>query len=302
METWGYVYLAVVTIVMVFLAYRYADLSLRVRRQRKRYDLLLRGRGELNIEELLRAHSHDIELAVRKIKLLEDGQSKLDSDLNENKSFLDKKFTELNNSTNTTLISKLDGQSKDLGSKISTNFTKSNDDITKLNNDISNRIKNLDADLNNKIKNLDEKYNKRSNNIDAKFTNEVEKINKSIESNVKKLNEKHDFDYNELKKLGIEKHDSLLDYVNKKDKSLDENISFAIQQVSLHKYNAFKNQSGDLSFTMVLLDRMYNGVMLTSINARDASYTYTKEVKNGKCDVDISPEEEKALNILVKKN
>lgn len=302
MTTWGYVYLAIVSIVMIYLIYRYADLSMRVRRQRRRYDLLLRGRGELNIEELLKAHSHDIELAVRKLKSMEDSNALLEQKMEENRAYLDSKIGEFNDSTNSDLSSKINNQFENLDGKIVGNFEKTNSDLSRLNYELSNMVKELDSKMTNNINSVDDKHSKRSNNLDAKFTNEVEKINSDISNNFKKLSEKHEIDFSDLSKLINDKNDTILDYVNKKDKSLDENISLAIQQVSLHKYNAFNNQSGDLSFTLVLLDRMYNGVMLTSINARDASYTYTKEIKNGKCAVNISPDEEEALNILVKKN
>lgn len=313
MKWWAYLYLAIVTVVMVYLIYRYIDLSLKVKRQKRRYDLLLRGRGELNIEELLKAHSHDIDLSIRKLKALEANYSKVDEDIQDNKNYLNSKMMELNSNTNSSLLDKSDKQFQDLdkkieninsiiNKKIDTNINKINSDMGKLNSDNIEKIANLDQNINSKLKSLDEKYNSKVNNVDAKFTNEIDKINTDRASNYKRIEERHEFDVSNLKKLDEENYNKLVEFINKQDKSLDDNLSFAIQQVSLHKYNALHNQSGDLSFTMVLLDRMKNGIMLTSINGRDASYTYSKEIVNGKSLVDISPEEEKALNMVLKNN
>lgn len=311
MKWWAYLYLAIVTIVMIYLIYRYIDLSLKVKRQKRRYDFLLRGRGELNIEELLKAHSHDIDLSIRKLKALEANYSKVDEDIQDNKNYLNTKMMELNSNTNSSLLDKSDKQFQNLDKKIESinsiinkkidaNFNKFNSDIGKLNADNIEKIANLDQNINSKLKNLDDKYNSKVNSVDAKFTNEIDKINADRASNYKKIEERHEFDIANLKKLDEDNYNKLVEFINKQDKSLDDNLSYAIQDVSLHKYNALHNQSGDLSFTMVLLDRMKNGIMLTSINGRDASYTYSKEIVNGKALVDISPEEEKALNMVLK--
>lgn len=313
MSWWAYLYLGIVTLVMIYLIYRYIDLSVKIKRQKKRYDFLLRGRGELNLEELLKAHSHDIDLAVKKIKALEATYAKVDTGIKENRDYLNSKMMELNSNTNTDLIDKadkqfqtldkkIDGINALLNKKIDSKANTLNSDINKLGADQNEKMSNLDSKLNARISSADEKINARVSSIDAKFTNEIDKINSDRQANYKKIEERHEFDVNNLKKLDQENYNKLVEFINKQDKSLDENLALAIQQVSLYKYNALHNQTGDLSFTMVLLDRMKNGIMLTSINGRDASYTYSKEIVNGKCVVDISPEEEKALNMVLKNN
>ncbi len=313
MSWWAYLYLGIVTLVMIYLIYRYIDLSVKIKRQKKRYDFLLRGRGELNLEELLKAHSHDIDLAVKKIKALEATYAKVDTGIKENRDYLNSKMMELNSNTNTDLIDKadkqfqtldkkIDGINALLNKKIDSKANTLNSDINKLGADQNEKMSNLDSKLNARISSADEKINARVSSIDAKFTNEIDKINSDRQANYKKIEERHEFDVSNLKKLDQENYNKLVEFINKQDKSLDENLALAIQQVSLYKYNALHNQTGDLSFTMVLLDRMKNGIMLTSINGRDASYTYSKEIVNGKCVVDISPEEEKALNMVLKNN
>lgn len=323
MKWWGYLYLGIVTIVMIYLSYRYMDLTLRVRRLKRRYDLLLRGRGDFNLEELLKAHSHDIDLSIRKLKMLESSYASMDMKVAENKEELDAKILELNSNTNTSLDSRLDekfefldkkigDKSQSLDKLISDNYNKHSSDILlnnkelkatieKLEKELSIRVNNIDDKYNKEVVKLDNKYEDKIAKLDSKFLDEVNTINKDRALTYKKINEKHEFDVSDLRKNSQDNYEKLIKYIDDQDKKIDDNLGFAIQQVSLYKYNAFQNQTGDLSFTMVLLDRMNNGLMITSINARDASYTYSKEIVDGKCLVEISPEEEKALDKLVKK-
>lgn len=290
MSTFGYIYLGLVTIIMIFLIIKVSDLIVKIKRLRKRYDLLLRGRGELKLEDLLKAHSHDIELSVRKIKAIEAKLLNLTSDVKEGRSALDGKFTSINANTNKEFNTKLDVKVNELNTK-----------LAKVNSELSNDIKNLENSISNRVSSLDKKYNKKSIDLDSKYTNEVNKINEDRKVVYKKIDERHEFDLNNIKNLIQENYDKIMETTSKDDKAINDNLGFAIQHVALHKYNALQNQSGDLSFTLVLLDRMKNGILMTSINGRDASYTYSKEVRNGKCVSEASPEEIEALKMITNK-
>ena len=82
---------------------------------------------------------------------------------------------------------------------------------------------------------------------------------------------------------------------------LNDQLSFSIQKVGFNKYDAFDNQTGNLSFTIVLLDRFSNGIMITSINGREENYNYSKAIKKGEPEQEMSPEEEVALNMALGK-
>lgn len=69
----------------------------------------------------------------------------------------------------------------------------------------------------------------------------------------------------------------------------------AIQKVGLLKYDAFKEMGGNLSFCLALLDENDNGVMLNTVHSNTGSYSYTKRIKAGSCDNDLSPEEQETL-------
>lgn len=83
------------------------------------------------------------------------------------------------------------------------------------------------------------------------------------------------------------------------------NLNKTYQKSAILKYNAFREMGGNLSFVMVFLDKKNNGFLLNSVHSTTAgSYMYAKEIKDGKADVELSPEEretlEKAVNSVGK--
>ena len=65
------------------------------------------------------------------------------------------------------------------------------------------------------------------------------------------------------------------------------------------KYDAYGQMGGQLSFCLALLDENNNGFILNSVHSTEGCYTYTKEIKHGEYDIEISNEERKALNIAI---
>ncbi len=87
---------------------------------------------------------------------------------------------------------------------------------------------------------------------------------------------------------------------NKKDiRTLYKNMESAIQKVGVVKYDAFQQMGGKLSFSLALLDENNNGFILNSVHSTDGCYTYTKEIKNGECEISLGEEEKKALSIAM---
>ena len=54
---------------------------------------------------------------------------------------------------------------------------------------------------------------------------------------------------------------------------------------------------GNLSFSLVLLDENDNGFILNTIHSSEGCYSYTKDIANGSCDISLSPEEQKAIEL-----
>ena len=70
----------------------------------------------------------------------------------------------------------------------------------------------------------------------------------------------------------------------------------AFQKMGFTKYDAFKEMGGKLSFALTLLDENDNGFLLNSVHSSTGCFSYTKRIKNGSCDLDLSNEERDSLN------
>jgi hypothetical protein len=75
----------------------------------------------------------------------------------------------------------------------------------------------------------------------------------------------------------------------------EEDGKLHIQRVGLIRFNPFKELGGDHSFSLAVLDREENGVVITSLHTRDRTRVYMKAIKKGKGDIELSEEEKKAL-------
>lgn len=71
---------------------------------------------------------------------------------------------------------------------------------------------------------------------------------------------------------------------------------YAIRNVAMLRYDAFRDMGGRLSFSLALLDAAGDGVVLTSINAPSETRTYAKIIQGGESTHDLSPEEQQVLN------
>ncbi|MCR5120709.1 MAG: DUF4446 family protein [Lachnospiraceae bacterium] len=69
----------------------------------------------------------------------------------------------------------------------------------------------------------------------------------------------------------------------------------ALQKMGLVKYDAFKEMGGNMSFCLVLLDENDNGFVINSVHSSNGCYSYSKRIKNGTCDLDLSAEEQEAM-------
>jgi hypothetical protein len=92
---------------------------------------------------------------------------------------------------------------------------------------------------------------------------------------------------------------SLLDNHSRQIKDLYRKHKEAFQKMGFVKYDAFKEMGGKLSFCLVLLDENDNGFLLNSVHSSDGCYSYTKRIKNGQSDLELSPEETIALRKAV---
>ncbi len=73
-----------------------------------------------------------------------------------------------------------------------------------------------------------------------------------------------------------------------------------IQKVGLIKFNPFKETGGNNSFSLALLDGKKNGIIITSLHTRERTRVYLKDIIDAKSKIELSKEEEKALQLSLK--
>ena len=68
-----------------------------------------------------------------------------------------------------------------------------------------------------------------------------------------------------------------------------------LQRWALLRYDALEGTGGRQSVSLALLDAAANGVILTAIQDREYARIYVKELTAGESDLELSPEETRAL-------
>ena len=115
------------------------------------------------------------------------------------------------------------------------------------------------------------------------------KAGKSLEQDIVRL-----YEDNQVLKTGMNE--------NKRDiRSINKQLAKAFQKIGIVRYNAFQTMGGNLSYSLVLLDEKDHGFILNTIHSSEGCYSYTKDIANGNCDIALSPEEQKAIEIAMSK-
>lgn len=94
----------------------------------------------------------------------------------------------------------------------------------------------------------------------------------------------------------------LRDWVEESATRLEERMATAesrldgcVAYTSLVRYDAMGELSGQQSSTMALLDSHRTGVVVSSILHRDQARVYVKQVRDGESELELSPEEQQAI-------
>jgi hypothetical protein len=75
----------------------------------------------------------------------------------------------------------------------------------------------------------------------------------------------------------------------------EERIEGCVAYMSLIRYDAYGEMSGQQSSSMALLDSRRSGVVVSSILHRDQARVYVKRVYGGESELELSPEEREAI-------
>ena len=76
---------------------------------------------------------------------------------------------------------------------------------------------------------------------------------------------------------------------------IDALLKTAITKVGVVRFSAFQDMGSDLSYAVAMLDAHNNGVVFSSIFAREDSRSYVKPIEDGRSTYTMTKEEEQAL-------
>lgn len=83
----------------------------------------------------------------------------------------------------------------------------------------------------------------------------------------------------------------LSDDLSTSNRRLDDCLAFR----SVTRYDAYRDLSGMQSTSVVLLDTLFSGVVISAIQSRDHARIYVKEIRHGESSEKLSPEEVQVL-------
>lgn len=94
-----------------------------------------------------------------------------------------------------------------------------------------------------------------------------------------------------------------LEDVNSRITILEQNGLKNVQEIHLVRYNPYDDTGGDQSFSVSLLDKQGNGIVLTSLHARSGTRVFAKSVRSGKAETyELSKEEQEVIKDTLKIN
>ncbi len=76
---------------------------------------------------------------------------------------------------------------------------------------------------------------------------------------------------------------------------LDTALQRSIQRIGVVRFNPFPDSGGDQSFAIALLDRIGNGLVISSLHSRADTRVFAKQIANGRSRYPLSDEEQDAI-------
>jgi hypothetical protein len=93
----------------------------------------------------------------------------------------------------------------------------------------------------------------------------------------------------------VEHVESRADHVEQGLQQVTGRLDAVLQRWALLRYDALEGTGGRQSVSLALLDAAANGMILTAIQDREYARIYIKQVTAGESDLELSPEETRAL-------
>lgn len=79
--------------------------------------------------------------------------------------------------------------------------------------------------------------------------------------------------------------------------AVEGRLEGAVTRASVLRYDAFNETSGRQSSSVALLDERGNGVVISAILQRDQARVYAKPLREGRSELELSPEEQDAIRL-----
>jgi hypothetical protein len=100
--------------------------------------------------------------------------------------------------------------------------------------------------------------------------------------------------------------EALREYVGESGERLERRLADAEQTLqgaiahrALVRYDAYNELSGRQSMSIALLDDTRSGIVLSCIHHRDQARVYAKQVRGGRSELELSPEEAEAMRLAL---
>ena len=89
--------------------------------------------------------------------------------------------------------------------------------------------------------------------------------------------------------------------VDQLSRRLEREGHYSLQYAGMVRFNPFHNTGGDQSFALALADGYGNGVVLSSLHARDVTRVYAKPLVSWDSDHSLTDEERQAISLAREK-
>jgi hypothetical protein len=93
----------------------------------------------------------------------------------------------------------------------------------------------------------------------------------------------------------VEQVEGRADAVEAAAAAVGRRVDRCLERRAMLRYDAIEGAGGRQSVTIALMDASRSGLILSAIQGRDYARIYVKEVREGLSDVELSPEEMRAL-------
>jgi hypothetical protein len=87
-----------------------------------------------------------------------------------------------------------------------------------------------------------------------------------------------------------------LSRLEQRSQTTDQRVDRCIAYHALVRYDAYGEMSGAQSSSVAILDEHRSGIVFSSIMHRDQARVYVKEVNEGQSSIELSPEEQQAID------